>query len=74
VSTAITEIPHFEASNASTVAQTFWLNSDPPLNISAASLPFLGCFIVLDGFSKPLISTGTNDNGTSSYKGVLSDD
>jgi hypothetical protein len=77
ISTAINEVQDFE-SNSYVVEQSFWSDTSPLISTSPADLPYMGCIILLTGFSSPKISTGTNSsdscNGvfdTSCYDAIL---
>jgi hypothetical protein len=61
ISTAINEVQDSE-SNSYVVEQSFWLDTNPLITTSPADLPYLGCAILLTGFSSPKISTGTSSS------------
>ena len=59
ISIGINEVQDF-SSNSYVVEQTFWLDAQSSMDTSAAALPYTGCAILLNDFSTPRISIGTN--------------
>ncbi|CAG8952865.1 hypothetical protein HYFRA_00007579 [Hymenoscyphus fraxineus] len=68
LSTALNQRRNVEG-NSYVIDQSFHLASVPRIEQSPEDLPYTGCAILLKGFAKPRISTGTNE--TNSCYGVI---
>jgi len=64
ISTAIKDHRNY-TTNSSHVDQTFWLNTNPFVNLSSSDLPYAGCALVLypDPASTTIIVPGTDESG-----------
>lgn len=62
INTAVRNVQDL-AANTSSIYQTFWLNSTPPIALSSSALPYTGCAVgfsggVLSGKKEPTFSGG----------------